>query len=173
MNHNGLVLFSVLMVMAVMMLLSLSLMQATALYVKASGQLVQKQYAIMHLESAAALVRLSDDRLLASRSCTIPPLPDESIMVALKQHRGCLLTAFKHRYVYSIQDLGVFPCLYLSSKQAVFSSHHWLVTMVDGEAPEEGLQLRYATKSPLIPCDGTVVTTITEGLLSWRRLRAG
>ncbi len=75
----------------------------------------------------------------------------------------------KH-YRYLMSDLGDYPCMKLSGSHA---SHHWLLSLLDTEAPTRILILRIATPIQEQPCIEHPVAYHPVGLLSWRSRTIG
>lgn len=164
---DGFVLFTTILMLAMLTLLVLSLMQAMLLYVKAGHELTVRHQTFYQLETAAKVIRLSQ---LANQEapCTVEEKPFHSIIESLSK-RGCEKVIHSHVYLYLFEDLGVFPCLHMVRKHHTFSSHHWRLTVIPKKQPSEVLQLRITSKANLQACDGNVVD-IRQGMVSWRYL---
>ena len=79
-------------------------------------------------------------------------------------HKGCPIG---DHYWYGITDLGVFPCVKLSSK---LSTHHWLLTIVDERRNHSFLQLRIASAESYHPCHHSRPIIVQPGILTRRWL---
>lgn len=166
-RNDGFVLFTTILMLAMLTLLVLSLMQAMLLFVKASHELIMRHQTLYQLETAAKVIRLSH---LANQEvpCTVEEKPLHNIIERLSQ-RGCEKVIRSHVYLYLIEDLGVFSCLHIVRKHHAFSSHHWRLTVIPKNQPSEVLQLRITNRANPQACDGNVVE-IRQGIVSWRHL---
>ncbi len=168
MRSKGFVLFTTILMLAMLTLLVLSLMQAVLLYVKAGNELTKRHQAFYQLETVAHLLRFSH---LANQEaqCTVEEKPSHDVIEHLKHHHGCEKVMSQQAYLYLIEDLGDFPCLQIVLKHHTLSSHHWRLTVMSKARPYETLQLRFTNGVSLKRCDGETLT-IRKGIVSWRHL---
>jgi hypothetical protein len=129
MASKGFVLFTTILMLAMLTLLVLSLMQAVLLYVKAGNQLTHRHQAFYQLETAAHLLQLSH---LANHDfqCTVENKSPNEVIEHLKHHHGCEKVIGQEAYVYLLEDLGDFPCLQIELEHQIWSSHHWRLTVM-------------------------------------------
>lgn len=165
-HQNGIVLFTTILMLAMITVLILSLMQAVFLYAKASNHLAHRHEIFYQLESAAH--QLSALNLLSSDdACMLKGEAPDKIVNLLKFHKGCQINMNHHVFEYLIDDLGVFPCLQIDSNHHLDSSHHYLLTVAIHQLPQlEWIQLRIAKRIAPLPCDEET-RLIHEGILSW------
>ncbi len=166
--QKGLVLFTTMMLTSILTLLVLSLIQAVFLYVKASQQFIHRHQAFYQLEAVANQLRLSN-LLDEDFDCFVEGKNPNEVIELLKRHQGCKKMVGKQSYYYLFEDLGEQACFLIESNHNLFSSHHWLLSVVSMESPIEVLQLRFAKSMSLMPCSDHE-RIISAGILSWRHL---
>jgi hypothetical protein len=168
--QKGMVLFTSMVMLAILSMLILSLMQAIFLYIKASSQLANQHQAFYQLEAVAAQLQLSNFSELDTQ-CMVQEKNPNEVIDRLKHHHGCKQIEGEKSYRYLISDLGDYPCLQVESEGNRLGSHHWLITVENQEAPFELLQLRMANPINSIQCEGTP-TVINAGVVSWRHFNS-
>jgi hypothetical protein len=94
--------------------------------------------------------------------------PNE-VIIRLARNEGCLLKSEESDYRYMVEDLGVFPCLIVFSKEKKRSTHHLRITLVSIglNASRAVLQVRYIKPSNDFTCVG-VERIALPGINSWR-----
>ena len=162
--QQGMVLLTTIIMMAIMTLLSLSLMQSTLLSMKVCHQVFTNQDELHQLEAIA--YRLAA-RTVASNCLMKEVNPNEMIQIVL--HEGCVLKERGSEYTYLVDDLGVFTCLQRILGKNRYSTHHWIITVAKKNTIPVILQLRIAKPVQLLPCDGEV-RRLRGPVLSWRYL---
>ena len=163
-HQQGMVLLLTIVMMAIMTLLSLSLMQSTLLSMKVSHQVFKNQDELHQLEAIA--YRLAVERV--TPNCVMKEHnPNEMIRMVLQD--GCELKDHGEDYTYLIDDLGLFSCLQRVLGKNRYSTHHWIITVAKKNTIPEILQLRVAKRVPSLPCEGEV-RQLRGFVLSWRYL---
>ena len=170
MVQKGMVLFITIVILAILNILILSLTQAVFLYIKASSQLEKRHQMFYQLEEAA--YQLAKLNLKDFQSQCMPQVktPNE-LIEKLQNFQGCKWVHDKVTYLYSIEDLGIFPCLQTNSGDLLSSTHHWFLSVSTTEEPIEIVQLRIANSVELVQCEGET-RKINSGVVSWRHLFA-
>lgn len=169
MTQKGVVLFTTVMMLSILMLMILSLMQAVFLYVKASKQIVDWHQQFYQLEAFTNQLRVSP-HLAGNEDCRVKNKSPNAVIDLLQKQHGCKAVLENQTYIYLIDDLGEYPCLHIMNNHGVRSSHHWLVSVARLGPPVEILQLREARSIDLMTCDDNTVNVIHEGVLSWRHV---
>ena len=170
-KSSGMVLFTSMVMLAVLSMLILSLMQAIFLYIKASSQLANRHQTFYQLEAVANQLRLSTLSEVSDSRCVVQEKSPNEVIDKLNHHLGCERIEGTKSYVYLITDLGEYPCLQVESAGIFLGSHHWLITIANQEVPNEVLQLRTANPVHSTQCEGTS-TVIHAGIVSWRHFNS-
>ena len=167
MTSKGFVLFTTILMLAMLTLLVLSLMQAVLLYVKAGNQLTKRHQAFYQLETAAHLLRFSH---LAHQDaqCIVAEKLADQVIERLKHQHGCEKVIENQAYLYLIEDLGIEPCLQVIAHDVPFSTRHWRLTLGAEGENHDYLQIRVAELTGHRPCLNQQVLQIRPGLVSWR-----
>ncbi len=168
MVSKGFVLFTTILMLAMVTLLILSLMQAVLLYVKAGNQITKRHQAFYQLETVTHLLWHSHLEHHDSQ-CTVEDKSPNEVLGLLQHHHGCEKVFGQQAYLYLIEDLGSFPCLRIELHHQIWSSHHWRLTVMAKMPPYATLQLQFSKPVSLQACDGHAVI-IREGVVSWRHL---
>ncbi len=163
-QSSGLVLLTTLTMIAILVMLTLSLMQGVILYLKASHQLVVRHRSFYQMESV--FKRLD----LTNQACVIKNKTANQLVDLVIAGQGCTMIEGAQTYVYLVDDLGLYPCLQLTLNSVINGSHHWLITFADDESPKHVIQVRMAKYAETIPCDGVESRRINQGVISWRRM---
>ncbi|MGV3740033.1 MAG: hypothetical protein ACO1N3_01910 [Gammaproteobacteria bacterium] len=100
--------------------------------------------------------------LNAPRSCVLDIQFKDQQMKPIIAENTCIVM---QQYHYGITDLGVYPCVKLSSK---LSTHHWLVTIMDEQLPNRLLQLRVVTAEADEFCEKNQIVKVKAGILTHR-----
>lgn len=164
MRQKGVVLFTVIVMQAVLTLLVLSLLQALLLTIKASNQLATRHHRFYQLEATARQLQ-STNFMSINPECFVYDQSPNEMVKRLQHSDGCETSTA----IYLIDSLGEYPCLQMGSHGNRWSTRHWLVSVATKTSPFELIQLRMAQKIPLGNCDGAI-TLIDHALLSWRHL---
>lgn len=165
-QQNGMILFSVMLILSVLAMLLLSQMQMVLLYYRFTNQLITRHFVFRVLESEV-YKRMKSGHWEAA--CTREGDDANAVLVALKNQQGCPLDIEAQRYNLFIENIGVVACVQAVVKDKLYSTQHWRITIAAAET-QQILQLRFATLSKLIPCTGEQRTFIHPGVLSWRYL---
>jgi hypothetical protein len=190
--QKGIVLFTTILMLAMITVLILSLIQAVFLYAKASNHVADQHEIFYQLESTAhqlSTIILSGK----NEACTVKGKNSDKIIELLKLHKGCQLettlspSPFDERqqvgvavgreqlrqvnnhylFEYLIDDLGAYPCLQIDLNHRLNSSHHYLLTVAIHQSSRlEWIQLRIAKGIDPLHCDEET-KLIHEGILSW------
>jgi hypothetical protein len=115
------------------------------------------------MEKAASLLAT---RLPFSENCSIQETNPNTSINFLKNKQGCVLKFEQHLYFYTLQDLGLFPCLKIGNQ----SSHHWQLTLFENNLMPKILQLRIANPDQFLACIKYLSRAIKPGVQSWRYL---
>lgn len=167
MKQTGFVLLTTMILILTSVLLILSLMQGVFLYSKDCRQIIGSHQAFHAMETIAMTLDLNQ---MACRDNETNP---NKLIEHLKAHQGCIWNDGKKQYRYAIAELGLYPCLPVVVDNIKYSSHHWLITVIDFQPPNQMIQIRLATLSDVTAlCDLPVEHPIAEGVTSWRFLGA-
>lgn len=163
MKQHGFVLITVTLMLSMMTLLVVANLLWVNLSCKRYHQMHQYQENTLHLEQAAEVLAARMIRMRDSE-CMINQKSDEKLKNTILLY-GCL---WAHYYRYAMSDLGAYPCVRL----ATYSTHHWLLSVIDERRPWIMLQWRIATPIPLTSCPDTQQIEIHKYLLTRRIIDA-
>lgn len=168
-REKGVVLFTVIILLATLTMLILTLMQNVFLYIKASNQLANAHQVFYQLEAAANQLQ-SLELSTVDRECIVHGKTANEVIEILQRSHGCEWVMENQTYIYLFDDLGGYPCLQIKSEHGLWGSYHWLISIITKVPPRELLQLRVAWRADLNACEQGA-TMIRQGALSWRHLR--
>ncbi len=163
MKQRGFVLITVVLMLSMMTLLVVANLLWVNLYCKRYHQMHQYQESILHLEQTAEVLATRVTHMQNSE-CVINQKNDEKLKRTILPY-GCL---WAQHYRYAISDLGRYPCVRL----AAYSTHHWLLSVIDERRPQIMLQWRIATPIPLESCLDTQQIEIHTYFLTRRIIGA-
>ncbi len=163
-SQRGVVLFSTLLMIAVISLLVLSLMQAVLLYMKTCNQLIH-QHDVLH-EMESVIQRLD----LARSDCVVHQKTPNELIDQMVAHQGCTHTEKDRVYTYIIGDLGPYPCLPIETPNGLQGSRHWLITIATASLPNTLLQVRLSMPEKTQACLRSAPHPIHAGVLSFRKV---
>ncbi len=163
-KQRGMVLPITITMIIILTLIVLSLMQAVFLYLKVSNNLISNHEKLYELETIAKQIIKSNNKL----KCITSEQDPNILASLLLQNNGCLINYNKKNYYYLIADLGIYPCLQIRSRSDVFSSHHWLISVITALPKQKLLQLRMAKSSEFSECLLDDLKIISGGSVSWR-----
>ena len=167
-NQSGMILLLTLLLLGVITALILTQLEMLLVYQKSTNHWILWQKMHHNLEQFAVKIMAQTGNLRRSQ-CVIPMHlnPNESI-AELSTNRGCLGVMDKINYYYSLEDLGIQPCLQALVDDKHYSTHHWRLTLVSEAAPQDILQIRFAKLAEYQLCLDNPIRQITPGLVSWR-----
>lgn len=164
MKKDGFILLTTMLFIFVSTLLILSLMQCVLLYSQEARQRVTNHKAFHDLELEGEQLDINQFDCIVSESN-----PNQLVLNVLK-HRGCTKLVEKQKWLYSIADLGLYPCLPIVIDKKKYASHHWLITL-SSEQVNKTLQFRIVKPSDVVAlCNLSYEHIISQGVVSWRLL---
>ena len=103
-------------------------------------------------------------------ACIVSESNPNRLVSTISKQQGCTKQVEKQKWLYSISDLGLYPCLSIVIDKEKYASHHWLITFFS-EQFEKTIQFRIVKPSNVVavcklPCDHM----ISPGVVSWRLL---
>ena len=158
MKHQGFVLMTITVILAVLTALVAADLRWLALDWKRHSAWYHYQQQLSDVEQVAARLGAKFSTIPGS-DCRLTHLK-QSATHALLLANGCKIA---EHYRYGIRDLGLFPCVRLS-KQLI--SHHWLLTVIDEQLPNQLFQYRIATPEPIQACHSGKVVYVALGPLT-------
>ena len=162
MKKDGFILLTTMLFIFVSTLLILSLMQCVLLYSQEARQRVTNHKAFHDLELAGAQLDLNQLACIVSESD-----PNQLVLNVLNQ-QGCTQLSEQQKWIYSVADLGLYPCLPIVFDKEKYASHHWLITL-SSEQYRKTLQFRIVKRSDVIAlCKLSCEHIIYQGVISWR-----
>jgi hypothetical protein len=165
-KQKGIVLFTTIILLTLVALLTLSQLQMAFLYYHALNQAVEKHQFFYQLEAQANRLLL-DKHWLAQGACIIKERNPNEVIELLKNKQGCVLSHYKQQFFYLVEDIGLFPCLQVQDDKVTYSTQHWRINMMTNEKYPGFLQLRFARLAKLATCENSKPRQIKVGLLSW------
>lgn len=168
-EQKGFILPLTLLILTLITILILSQIQILAMDNKALNQLEASEQGLYQLETIAAQLAYRTDWPLSVDCISSEKDPNEVIQLLEKQ-QGCSLTKDKLLYRYWIEELGVFPCLQVSSEKGIYSTEHRRITVLANSQNNNLVQLRLANPVALEVCKEPYSVQIKPGLISWREL---
>jgi len=163
-KQRGMVLPITITMIIILTLIVLSLMQAVFLYLKASNNQIANHKNLYELEALAN--QLID--LNAKPECIVNEQNPNILASLLLQNHGCLFKYNKKNYYYIIADLGIYSCLQIKILENIYSSHHWLISVIPEPPKQHLLQLRVAKPYTLSECLLDEAKMISSGIISWK-----
>ena len=158
MRQQGFVLMTIVLLLTVVTTLVLANLRWVALDWKRCYDLHHYQQKLRNTEQIAEQVAgkfANNPGLLCGYADQLTP-PSSAVLL----ERGCRIS---EHYRYLITDLGLFPCIKLSSK---LSTRHWLLSMLDEQLPNHRLQFRIVSAEPSQPCPGSAVIVVQTNILT-------
>lgn len=156
MKQQGFILMTVILILMVMTLWLVNDFRGVILEWKRSNALHRFQERSQQLDHIAEAFAL---KFSNKKICRLEEqLNDEQIKHLIAKN-ACV---FAGKYHYGVTDLGVYPCVKLSSK---LSTHHWLISMMDPDLPKRLVQLRVVTAETDEFCDKNQVSYVKAGIL--------
>lgn len=166
---EGYILLMTLCMITVITLLILAFMNHVLVYYKSINKQEMRHQQFYQLESLALqLVRASPLNL----NCVRPVGDVNKAIHYLINNSGCSIIKGKLHYRYTIEDLGVFPCLVTQYKGNKTGTHHFRITLIFNSSEENGvsvLQLRYLKPVATLSCINEE-RQVSPGVSSWRYL---
>ncbi|MCX7117379.1 MAG: hypothetical protein NTW94_05670 [Legionellales bacterium] len=163
-TQQGLFFATTLMLIFVMVLLVLSLLKAVFFYLKITHEVTHRHEIFHQLEAGLQRLVLDDSK------CQVTHMSPNQILEMLEHQQGCTFTMNQQNYDYLTDDLGLSPCLYIGTRDAPLSSHHWLLTIATRPPHQEVIQVRVAKRAKQLTCSSPDARPIQEGVISWRYL---
>lgn len=168
--RSGFILFICLIVMALISLLVLTGMQQVLVYHKALAALSLQNTRFTKLEQTGmALLENPDPH------CLIKGMDPNDLITKLKHQQGCVIKDQDFTLYYTIEDLGLFPCLVIQQGERIKATQHFRMSLIlEGDEKNEALllQLRQIVTGGESDCTGVKHQT-REGISSWRYLSEG
>ncbi|WP_028388700.1 hypothetical protein [Legionella fairfieldensis] len=163
-KQSGMVLITIILLLALLTLLVLSQMQMVFLSYKGLNQFYAKHQSFYQLEAAA--FKLAS---VINQACIIKETDPDDLISLLTSKQGCIWVEGHEQFFYLIENLGLFPCLQTKIGETMYSTQHWRITILNAKDNPAFLQLRFARRTKLLACDKEPVP-IKTGLLSWRHV---
>lgn len=162
-GQKGMVLLSTIGIIVMISLLIVTSMQQNALFSKVLARLQRQDKDFYHMEKVARHVLQAN-----IETCLVKNFLTNDWLSQLRK-KGCLIVESGEKYRYLIEDIGVFPCWMVNTKEGNKPSHHFNVLIIrTDETPQQNyMQLRdiRAGKS-LKTCSGKELV-IQSGMQSW------
>jgi hypothetical protein len=166
-KQKGVVLFTTIILLTLVTLLTISQLQMAFLYYHALNQVVEKNQFLYQLEAAANRLVLDESGPL-QQACIIKERNPNAVIEMLKNKQGCVLIHDKQQFFYLVEELGLFPCLQFQDTKVTYSTQHWRINIITDEKYSGFLQLRIARLAKLAACENAKPRQTKVGLLSWR-----
>lgn len=162
----GMILIATITMMTIVTMLVLALMKAVFLSIKATKHIADNHDIFYQLESVAQELIFTKP----NPNCIVKNETENHVAEQLFHHEGCTYEKNNYQYHYLIDDLGVYPCLYINVIKGKKSSHHWLISVIAANSQRHILQIRVAAVEKAGRCELSVERQINEGILAWRNL---
>lgn len=165
----GFILFATLIMMSLLALTVLSLTQLVLTYQQTQNRLQAQHQDFALIEAAAHELALKHQP-----PCMIQKDDPNFVISTLIKNKPCTVIFAKQHYALAIENLGVFPCIYLQARPSVIMpTHHLRITLRALYRPSMILQLRVARPIPDSPnCDQTTTIMLHSRIVSWRYVAA-
>ena len=171
-NHQcGIVLITIMILLTGLSLLVVSQLSQVFIYYKALNQTIEKEQNFYQLETEAIKLSIKVASI-QQRSCVVKEKDPNEIIFLLQDNQGCWINHKQQQFYYLIEDLGIFPCLRVTSNKGTKSTHHWRISISKKAQNSSFLQLRFSSLAEDVQCEKKEINLIKTGLLSWRYLKS-
>lgn len=166
-NCGGFILLLTILTTLVISMLSITGLHHILLYHKTLNKQKEHHQNFYELERVAANFMRSDS---LDKDCVETQDMANEAIKWLTQGKGCIVTWSQKRYLYLVEDLGVFPCQVME-QQKPKAAHHLRISLLlldpkDNTHPL--LQIRFIKPSTAaVHCSGQE-HPVSEGISSWR-----